>query len=345
MAVDKGGGLAEAGLSVDGQRVLEPLDDNGGACHPLAGAPGLAYSQRVPCVLRASVSSSFDTTTLTNGAHKVAVYMKDAAGNEVTTTPVDVVVDNSAAGGGSGGGGGGSSPAASAGGGGQVAPSFFGSSPGFAAGSAVRGRPTIYPIGRSGVPAVVGAGVPVVVRGRLVDEGGRAIPNASLNVLTTVRRPGAPKALAGVTTDAAGMFSYTVAPGASRDVAIAYLPRPADPEYSASLRTAVLVRAAVRLSRSRARLRNGQLLTLTARLSGEGIRARAAKVAFQVQLGPRWKTFGISPIDRKGRARVSHRFRYTTIPLTYRFRAVTLRSSRFPYLPGTSRSVRVRVRP
>ena len=92
-ASDKGGGLTEVDLLVDGQLVDFTGDRNNGNCQ----AP---YTTYVPCVLTENGSFTLDTTTLPEGVHTVTVVARDVAGNpsapngfsqvEVRNTPASV---------------------------------------------------------------------------------------------------------------------------------------------------------------------------------------------------------------------------------------------------------------
>jgi hypothetical protein len=100
--------------------------------------------------------------------------------------------------------------------------------------------------------------------------------------------------------------------------------------------------APLALLASRTRLRNGQSLSLSARLP-VAVPAGTARVAFQVLIAGRWRTFAVRPMGAGGRARVRHRFHATFRRLRYRFRAVIRGDRRFPFAAGRSRAVSVLV--
>jgi hypothetical protein len=93
---------------------------------------------------------------------------------------------------------------------------------------------------------------------------------------------------------------------------------------------------------SRTQLRNGQSLSLFAQLP-VAVHAGTARVAFQVLIAGRWRTFAVRPVGGDGRARVRHRFHATFRRLRYRFRAVIRGDRRFPFAAGHSRAVSVLV--
>ena len=107
----------------------------------------------------------------------------------------------------------------------------------------------------------------------------------------------------------------------------------------------MVVRAAVRLRASHARLRNGRTLTLTARVLGDKrYRGRAegrVPGAHRADVADVRADAG----EPRGIARADHRFTKTFTTVRYRFRALTLAARGFPYTAGHSRTVAVVVRP
>lgn len=79
-ASDTGVGVYRAIYSVDGTVVnRQVVDSNGGHCAALTS--GYVFGWTVPCKLSLSASLSFNTSTLTDGAHTVGVAVEDASGN------------------------------------------------------------------------------------------------------------------------------------------------------------------------------------------------------------------------------------------------------------------------
>lgn len=346
-ATDDGGGVFTAAVVVDGvERDRWVVDENGGACLQ-------PFGKRVPCKLNVAASHPFDTTQLTNGAHAVSLVVYDATEvNNATFGPVDVVVDNTAPPPGGGGGGGSPPPTGAAGGPAAV------ESPAPAPQPGPQPAAPATPLGPSLVARIVPAanlgdglistrlGKPVRISGVLVDELRRPIPNARLAVFATPDEPGARPVLVGTaTTTASGAFSYVADAGSSRTITVTYRPLGEGSQPAATLGAHVVVRAAVRLRASRARLRNGRTLTLTAHVLGHKRYRGRAKVAFQVLIGRTWRTFARAAADRHGVATATHRFRVTFTTVRYRFRALTLAARGFPYAAGRSGTVVVLVRP
>jgi hypothetical protein len=293
---------------------------------------------------------------LTNGTHSVELVVYDATEvNSATYGPVDVIVDNTApppsgGGGGGGDGGGSSSPAQ------DISTAQTAQAPSSASVDSppvVSSAPLATSVAARIVPAATledglvtaGFGKPVRISGVLVDELRRPIANAKLSVFATPDAPGAKRVVIGTaTTTSSGAFSFTAGPGPSRTITVDYRPAGAAAPV-ATLGAHVVVRAAVRLRASKASLRNGRKLGLTARVLGDKRYRGRAKVAFQVLIGKTWRTFATGAANRRGIARAGHRFTQTFTTVRYRFRALTLAARGFPYAAGHSRPVAVVVHP
>ena len=87
---------------------------------------------------------------------------------------------------------------------------------------------------------------------------------------------------------------------------------------------------------NRSRLRNGENLTLVARLAAAPGGAAAGHVAFQVLIAGRWRTFARRALGSDGVVSLHHRFHATFRRLRYRFRAVVAGGHAAAYAPGHS---------
>jgi 5-hydroxyisourate hydrolase-like protein (transthyretin family) len=183
----------------------------------------------------------------------------------------------------------------------------------------------------------------VVLTGRLVDEHGRPIAGAEIEVLSTLRRAAATSArLGAVKTDADGRYSYQLRATASRTVRFAYRSHLGDDEFADTSDVEVLVSGAARIKVSRRRVANKQKVTFSGRLRGEPP-ARGIVVVLQARVGNKWQTFAHTRTRRGGRFKKSYRFLRTYSTQTYAFRARLLRDSTWAYEPGFSNKVKVRV--
>jgi hypothetical protein len=82
------------------------------------------------------------------------------------------------------------------------------------------------------------------------------------------------------------------------------------------------------------------------RTRGAGLPRRGKLIAIQYYetAARRWRPILVTRSDHGGRFRSRYRFRYVTGTAAIRLRAVALAEERWPYVPGASRPVLVRVR-
>jgi hypothetical protein len=311
-------------LVIDGtEQPRQVIDDNGGACKE-------PFVQQVPCKAARDGSVIFDTTTLPDGPHTAALVVYDATGvNKVTYGPVDVVVDNQP-----------DPPAAVAA---PIGGASLDGGDRATNGTNASVRAKFLPAQRFAKGWVrQRIGRRTIVTGNLVDEVGRPISHAKLVVFAAARVPGAaPKPLAGVETDDKGGYRFAVPAGRNRRVVLAYRPADDAAGFTTTWALRIDVPAPIALTPSRTRLRNGDTLKLTAHVPGGRLPAHAADVAFQVLIGPNWRTFATKPLDPHGTAFVTHRFRVTFSQTRYRFRVVTLGHRAFPFADTHSQPVGV----
>lgn len=316
-AADKGGGVYQAAVVVDGvEKLRQVVDANNGDCRE-------PFVKRTPCKLSLDASLGFDTTQLPDGPHKVALVVYDATNvNSVTYGPVDITVDNR--------------PRTTTG---------IGSAH-IANGAPASAQARIVPAKPFRRKRIrMRFGKPRRVQGRLLDEGGNPVVGARLAVFLTGRTPGSrPRLIAGPLTDAQGRYAFRLPKhGTNGRVLVAYRTFSDDPGFATSWSADVDVPAPITLKPSRRRLRNGETLALIARVRGPRLKPRSGDIAFQVLIGTQWRTFGVRPLDRQGRATIGHKFRVTFQRLRYRFRALVLPRRTFPYRRAKSRTVRVQV--
>jgi hypothetical protein len=315
-AHDDGGGVYTAAFVVDGvEQARQAVDDNGGACRE-------PFVKQVPCKADASGSLAWDTTTVADGAHTVALNVYDTTGvNGVAYGPVDVTVKNT------------------------PDPPTAGSTAHIANGTNASSRAKFVPVARLSKGTVRQRfGKRTVVTGHLVDEIGRPIAGARLAVFVTPRRPGGlTKLIAGPVTGAKGAYRFVVGPGANRKVAVAYRADATSPSFSTSWTLRIDVPAPIRLTPSSRHLRNGEVLRLVARVGAGHVPARSADVAYQVLIAGHWRTFASRLLDRRGRTSIAHRFHVTFRRTRYAFRAVVHPRGAFPYAAAHSKPVGVLV--
>lgn len=84
--VDRGGGLAGVQLLVDGV-VNRDVSVGSSTCVP-------PHTVLVPCPAAGRITVAFDTTTVRNGNHNLALHLYDVVGNRTTVGPVTAAVHN-----------------------------------------------------------------------------------------------------------------------------------------------------------------------------------------------------------------------------------------------------------
>lgn len=196
--------------------------------------------------------------------------------------------------------------------------------------------------GRSGRELKVGYGRKAEIAGVLRDPSGGAVANATVCLLARPDGQDGPYLeLTRATTDAEGRYRVTVAGGPSREILVVYR------AGSASVVKRAVIKVVPRITArpSRTRLRNGQTLRITGRLSGGPFPKRGVLVSLQAMRNGRWVGFH-DPVrtDADGRYRFTYRFEFTGVTQTYRLRTRVLAQNSYPYVTGASRAMRVRVR-
>ena len=148
------------------------------------------------------------------------------------------------------------------------------------------------------------------------------------------------------TTGRHGGFRLQLSPGPSRRVAVSFK---GDARLeSASRRPLTLrVRGGVDLQATPQTLRTGEAIRFRGRVRtlGAPLPRRGKLVAIQYfeQATQRWRPALVTRTDHGGRFRASYRFRYVSGVANIRLRAMALAEERWPYAPGASRPIAVRV--
>jgi hypothetical protein len=155
-----------------------------------------------------------------------------------------------------------------------------------------------------------------------------------------------PRSVRTVTTGPRGGFALRLGPGASRRLEVSFagdggLAPATHPPLD------LRVRAALTLAVSPPRLRTGQSMHLVGRVLGRGapIPRRGKLIAIQYldRDAGRWRPALVIRSDATGRFHADYRFRYITGAARIRLRATALPEADWPYAPGSSAPVTVRV--
>ena len=196
-----------------------------------------------------------------------------------------------------------------------------------------------------GVTVPFGAGA--MLSGRLLSAAGAGLAGRRLRV---VSRP-SHGALAGrrieiVDTGPHGGFRLALRSGPSRRLTVGFAgERGLDAVRRAGL--SLRVRGGAIFAAAPRSLHNGQSVRLWGRVRTRGapIPRRGKLVAIQYYESDSrlWRPVLVTRSDHSGRFRARYRFRYVTGAARIRLRAVALAEERWPYAPGASRPVLVRV--
>ena len=311
---DAGGGVASTGVQVDGRTVSEvPVSTS--SCR----AP---YRKLVPCPLTVSTTLQFNPASVSDGAHQIRVFARDATGANVGYSS-SLAVTTSARGAVNGRNG----------------------SDDVRLSVGVR-RPVRA--GHHAPPAhsttTVGYGSKSVISGRLRNDSGAPIIGARMVVGTAVDR-GAPQfadVAADVVTDSDGRFKLALPAGPSVRVRVAYFARALDATPAGRADARVKVRSKATLRPVRRRLGDRVRATFRGRVFGR-FRPPGVRVELQGRRGRSYVTLVTAATKPDGSYRVTYRFTHRAFG-RYVFRLRVRHYPRFPYFLGYSRAVNVFVR-
>ena len=316
-ATDAGSGVSRGIVLVDGAVVSETPLDTSAACKDLGVAPDNrpSYVNTQPCPSAVSGLLTLDTDALTPGAHNLTIAITDAAGNQTVASTATITVA-------------GSVPAGTANG----------------AGASRAARLESRFAGRRPRTRRMGFRTRPTITGRLLNEGGAPITGAAVDVLARERRRGATSArIATALTGADGVFRIQLPSGPSRTITVQYTAFSGDAAPAARVTLRALVRASLTASASTRSPRLGRLFRVRGRLRNLPI--RGVDVAIQARDGRVWRTVDTVKTGSDGRYSWPYRFRSgNSAGRAYFFRA-RVDSSSYPFEAGSSRVIRVRVRP
>jgi hypothetical protein len=307
------------------------------------------WSMPAPCQNVSDAEIPVDTRQLADGDHSFVVKAFDAAGNERVSTTHYATIKNAAD----------PAPPTTPTPPAPTTPNDPGSSDGAglpngvsdgagtdSRGTSATGDPTLRVAFDQNAGSRLKAkyGRMVTLSGQLRDSSGAAITNAQIDFGARLTKPGAKaQDLGAVRTDSTGAFSLKVATKlGSRQLRFAYRPQIGG-AISASAQLQLDVIAPLTLRVSPKRVRNKHAVTFTGKLSAGPIPRRGKVVNLQVIVDGHWHTFATVRSSRKGSFKYRYRFRRTYGRAKYRFRARSRYEAAYPFIAGTSKTVRVRV--
>jgi hypothetical protein len=183
--------------------------------------------------------------------------------------------------------------------------------------------------------------------GRLLDADGAGLAGRRLRVVSRPSRGAlSGRRVATVATGAHGGFKLALPSGPSRRITVSFA---GDGGLAASRRPALAlrVRGGVSLHAAPRALQTGESVRLWGRVDARGAplprRGKLVAIQYYEQDSRRWRPVLVVRSDHGGRFHSAYRFRYISGSASIRLRAVALAEERWPYAPGVSRPLTVRV--
>jgi hypothetical protein len=189
--------------------------------------------------------------------------------------------------------------------------------------------------------ATISLGHEVKVAGAVKTRDGRPLRDAAVQVLS--RTATSPEhELAALRTDPRGRFAYVGRASATSVLRVVY--QGSSTTLPSQREVALLVPGSSTVHARPRRVVNGQTVTFAGRVRSLPIPAGGKLVELQVVLSGRWQTFRTVRTDASGAWQIAYRFRRSCGVLRYRFRARLPAEAGYPFEPGHTRAVAVRVR-
>lgn len=190
-------------------------------------------------------------------------------------------------------------------------------------------------------------GAPALLGGRLTRGDGAGLTKCELRVVSHPSHGAlVPIGVQTVRTGEGGGFELRLPPGPSRRVTVTFT---GDPGLEPARRPGLelRVRSGVSLRAEPEALRTGEAVQLSGRVESAGApiprRGKLVAIQYLEQATHRWRPVLVTRSDHHGRYRAHYRFRYVTGSAAIRLRATALAEERWPYAPGFSPPVTVRV--
>jgi hypothetical protein len=200
---------------------------------------------------------------------------------------------------------------------------------------------------RRGPSVTVPFGAAAKLSGRLLDADGGGLAGQRLRVVSRPSRGAlAPRRVEAVLTGPRGGFRLALPAGPSRRITVAYR---GGPGLASARRPALAlrVRGGVTLEAAPRALRTGQSVRLRGRVRDRGAplprRGKLVAIQYYESEARRWRPVLVTRSDHSGRFRARYRFRYVIGTARIRLRAVALAEERWPYAPGASHPLILRV--
>jgi hypothetical protein len=201
--------------------------------------------------------------------------------------------------------------------------------------------------GRSATELTVPFGAGAILGGRLVNVDGAGLAGRTLRVVLRPSRGALQRArVEAVETGSHGGFRLALPAGTSRRVAVSF---PGDAQLDEASRSPLTlrVRSGIDFGAAPGALHTGDAVHFRGRVRAQGAslprRGKLIAIQYFEEEAKRWRPILVARSDHDGRFHASYRFRYVSGSARIRLRAVAPAEERWPYAPGASRPVTVRV--
>jgi hypothetical protein len=201
--------------------------------------------------------------------------------------------------------------------------------------------------GHSGTELTVPFRTAAMLSGRLVDGDDAGLAGRALRVTARPSRGAlGPALVESLQTGPHGGFHLRLPAGTSRRIAVAFA---GDTHLDAAERSPLTlrVRSGVELKATPSRLQTGEAAHFSGSVRSLGAplprRGKLVSIQYYESAARRWRPVLVTRTDHAGRFRASYRFRYISGSARIRIRATVLPEERWPYAPGASRPLVLRV--
>jgi hypothetical protein len=280
-----------------------------------------SYTQFDPCPKTVSDTVSIDTAKVPDGSYLLVLKAYDASGNVVGVPwSVPITVANDAA------------PASASKSTGPGAPNGH---------DATTKADIAYLSGLHG-KITVREGQAANVSGRLTNQTGTPIPDATVEVLYQTIGSSEPFVVGGhATTNANGVYTFSAPAGPSRVIRTGYRAFANESGYDATADLTESVTATTSLKLTPSRLR-GRTFTFSGQVHASNF-PPGQEVEIQALVGSTWTHVTFAPVASNGRFKVRYRLKRHYHHVTFVFRAIPVASPVWPFEPQRSNLARLRL--
>ncbi|HMC50797.1 MAG TPA: hypothetical protein VKH20_09130, partial [Solirubrobacterales bacterium] len=201
--------------------------------------------------------------------------------------------------------------------------------------------------GRGGTELTVPFRTAATLSGRLVDDDGAGLAGRGLRVTSRPSRGALGRARAEtVQTGPHGGFQLELPIGTSRRISVSF---PGDSHLAAAERSPLTlrVRGGIELEAAPQRVRTGEAVRFSGRVRSLGAplprRGKLVSIQYFESAARRWRPVLVTRTDHSGHFSAGYRFRYISGSARIKIRATVLPEERWPYAPGASRPLVLRV--